>query len=69
MAVSGSGDVKAGVLLGLLGRGADPVQAATWGAYLHGRAGERLTSVHGRRGFLARELLAEIPRALTELDG
>lgn len=69
MAVSGSGDVKAGVLVGLLGRGAEPAQAGVWGAYVHGRAGERLVAVHGRRGFLARELLAEIPRALAELDG
>ncbi|WP_286961208.1 MULTISPECIES: NAD(P)H-hydrate dehydratase [Arsenicicoccus] len=69
MAVSGSGDVKAGMLVGLLGRGAEPAQAGVWGAYVHGRAGERLVAVHGRRGFLARELLAEIPRALAELDG
>lgn len=69
MAVSGSGDVKAGVLVGLLGRGAEPAQAGVWGAYVHGRAGERLVAVHGRRGFLARELLAEIPRALAELEG
>lgn len=69
MAVSGSGDVKAGMLVGLLGRGAEPAQAGVWGAYVHGRAGERLVAVHGRRGFLARELLAEIPRALAELEG
>ncbi|MCH8614017.1 NAD(P)H-hydrate dehydratase [Arsenicicoccus dermatophilus] len=69
MAVSGSGDVKAGVLLGLLGRGATPEQAAAWGAFVHGRAGERLVAVHGRRGYLARELLVEIPRTLAELDG
>ncbi|WP_286966185.1 MULTISPECIES: NAD(P)H-hydrate dehydratase [Arsenicicoccus] len=69
MAVSVSGDVKAGMLVGLLGRGAEPAQAGVWGAYVHGRAGERLVAVHGRRGFLARELLAEIPRALAELDG
>jgi hydroxyethylthiazole kinase-like uncharacterized protein yjeF len=67
LGVSGSGDVRAGITGGLLARGADPAQAAVWGAYLHGRAGERLASSVGRLGFLARELPAEIPRALAEV--
>ena len=67
LGVSGSGDVRAGITGGLLARGADPAQAAVWGAYLHGRAGERLASSVGRLGFLARELPAEIPRALAEI--
>jgi ADP-dependent NAD(P)H-hydrate dehydratase len=67
LGVSGSGDVRAGITGGLLARGADPAQAAVWGAWLHGRAGERLASSVGRLGFLARELPAEIPRALAEV--
>jgi ADP-dependent NAD(P)H-hydrate dehydratase len=67
LGVSGSGDVRAGITGGLLARGADPAQAAVWAAYLHGRAGERLSSSVGRLGFLARELPAEIPRALAEV--
>ncbi|UOY00709.1 NAD(P)H-hydrate dehydratase [Blastococcus sp. PRF04-17] len=67
LGVSGSGDVRAGITGGLLARGADPAQAAVWGAYLHGRAGERLASSVGRLGFLARELPAEVPRALAEV--
>jgi ADP-dependent NAD(P)H-hydrate dehydratase len=67
LGVSGSGDVRAGITAGLLARGADPAQAAVWAAYLHGRAGERLASSVGRQGFLARELPAEIPRALAEV--
>jgi ADP-dependent NAD(P)H-hydrate dehydratase len=67
LGVSGSGDVRAGITAGLLARGADPAQAAVWAAYLHGRAGERLASSVGRLGFLARELPAEIPRALAEV--
>jgi ADP-dependent NAD(P)H-hydrate dehydratase len=67
LGVSGSGDVRAGVTGGLLARGAEPAQAAVWAAYLHGRAGERLASSVGRLGFLARELPAEIPRALAEI--
>jgi ADP-dependent NAD(P)H-hydrate dehydratase len=69
LGVSGSGDVRAGITAGLLARGADPAQAAVWAAYLHGRAGERLASAVGRLGFLARELPAEVPRALAEIAG
>ncbi|WP_299953131.1 NAD(P)H-hydrate dehydratase [uncultured Modestobacter sp.] len=68
LGVSGSGDVRAGVVAGLLARGADPEQAAVWAAHLHGRAGERLAAGVGRLGFLARELPPEIPRVLAEVD-
>ncbi|HET6391426.1 MAG TPA: NAD(P)H-hydrate dehydratase [Blastococcus sp.] len=67
LGVSGSGDVRAGITGGLLARGADPEQAALWAAYLHGRCGERLASSVGRLGFLAREIPAEIPKALAEV--
>lgn len=67
LGVSGSGDVQAGIVGGLLARGAEPAQTAVWATYLHGRAGERLGSSIGRLGFLARELLPEIPRALAEV--
>lgn len=68
LAVSGSGDVKAGIITGLCARGATPAQAATWGAHLHGRAGERLAASVGRFGFLARELPAQVPRILVEIE-
>ena len=61
-AVAGSGDVKAGAVAGLLARGLSPARAAAWGAYIHGRAGERLTAEVGRTGFLARERGARAPR-------
>jgi hydroxyethylthiazole kinase-like uncharacterized protein yjeF len=69
LGVSGSGDVRAGITGGLLARGADPAQAAVWAAYLHGRAGERLSSSVGPLGFLARELPGEVPAALAEIAG
>lgn len=67
LGVSGSGDVQAGILLGLCARGAEPAQAAVWAAYLHGRIGGRLAARYGATGYLASELTAEIPRALLEL--
>ena len=68
LGVSGSGDVLAGIVAGLVARGADPAQAAVWATHLHGRAGERLAASVGRLGFLARELLPEVPRVLEEVD-
>lgn len=68
LGVSGSGDVQAGIVAGLLARGADPGQAAVWGGYLHARAGERLAAAIGAVGFLARELPREVPAVLTELS-
>lgn len=67
LGVSGSGDVKAGIILGLCARGADPAQAAVWGSYLHGAIGGRLASRYGTYGFLSRELPGEIPQALLEV--
>jgi hydroxyethylthiazole kinase-like uncharacterized protein yjeF len=68
LAVSGSGDVQAGIVVGLCARGASPAQAGTWGAHLHGRAGDRLAARVGRLGYLARELPAEIPLILMEIE-
>lgn len=67
LATSGSGDVLAGIIGGLLARRVEPIAAAVWGVYLHAKAGEAL----GRRiglGFLAREVLPEIPRLMRELS-
>jgi ADP-dependent NAD(P)H-hydrate dehydratase len=69
LATSGSGDTLAGIVAGLAARGAEPLQAAVWGVYLHGRAGDRLARRGGRLGFLARELLAEVPALMAQLDG
>jgi hydroxyethylthiazole kinase-like uncharacterized protein yjeF len=68
LATSGSGDVLAGIIAGLAARGAEPVQAAAWAVYLHGRAGDRLAKRMGRLGFLARELLSEIPPLMNAFD-
>lgn len=64
LATSGSGDTLAGVIAGLLARGTPPMRAACWGVWLHGAAGNALARRIGRIGFLARELLDEIPRVM-----
>jgi NAD(P)H-hydrate repair Nnr-like enzyme with NAD(P)H-hydrate dehydratase domain len=67
LGTSGSGDVLAGAVAGLLARGAERAQAVCWATYLHAASGDRLAPVVGRIGFLARELVETLPRILTEL--
>lgn len=61
LGVSGSGDVLAGIVGGLLARGAEPLSALLWSVWLHGEAGARLARKVGPIGFLAREIADEIP--------
>ena len=68
LATSGSGDTLAGIIAGLAARGASAVQSAIWGAYLHGAAGEVLARRIGPIGYLARELLDEVPGAMRRLS-
>lgn len=68
LGTSGSGDTLSGVVAGLAARGAELLQAAAWGVFLHARAGDALARKVGPLGFLARELLAEIPREMARLS-
>lgn len=64
LATGGSGDVLAGLIGGLLARGAAPLTAAAWGVWLHGEAGRLVGETIGPIGFVARELLLPIPRLM-----
>ena len=68
LATSGSGDILAGILVGLLARGATLDQAAAWAVHLHGAAGNRLRQRMGLLGFLARELSDEVPPLMNALS-
>ncbi|MBP0437684.1 NAD(P)H-hydrate dehydratase [Tianweitania sediminis] len=69
LATSGSGDTLAGIIAGLLARGAHPLLAAQWGVYMHGEAGQRLCQSHGLLGYLAREIPFQIPKIMMDLNG
>jgi len=68
LATSGSGDVLAGLIAGLLAQGATLEQACAWGVVLHSSAGARLATRLGPLGYLARELPREIPMILKKLQ-
>lgn len=67
LGVSGSGDVLAGLMTGLLARGATAAQAATWAVALHAKAGDALAGRIGSLGYLPRELAAEVPRLMAAI--
>ncbi|MBP9500745.1 MAG: NAD(P)H-hydrate dehydratase [Candidatus Promineofilum sp.] len=68
LAVGGSGDVLAGILVGLLAQGLEPYKAAVLAGYLHGAAGELARTYWGDSGLLAGELadwVSHVRRALS----
>lgn len=68
LATSGSGDVLAGAVTGLVARGAGLDQAACWGTHLHAAGGDRLAARVGSLGYLARELVEQLPLSMMELS-
>jgi ADP-dependent NAD(P)H-hydrate dehydratase len=64
LGVSGSGDVLAGIVGGLLARGAELLNALLWAVWLHGEAGAALAKKVGPVGFLARQIAEEVPALL-----
>ena len=64
MAVGGSGDVLAGIIVSLLGQGIAPLEAAACGAWLHGAAGDICAKEIGQYGMLPTDMLRILPRLL-----
>ena len=64
MAVGGSGDVLAGIIVSLLGQGLAPLEAAACGAWLHGAAGDICAREIGQYGMLPTDMLQVLPRLL-----
>lgn len=64
MAVGGSGDVLAGMIVSLLGQGIEPLAATACAAWLHGAAGDRCAQTLGQYGMLPSDMLQELPRLM-----
>lgn len=64
MAVGGSGDVLAGIIVSLLGQGLTPMEAAACGAWLHGAAGDICAEEIGQYGMLPTDMLKVLPRLM-----
>ena len=64
MAVGGSGDVLAGIIVSLLGQGLKPLEAAACGAWFHGSAGDLCAETIVMRGLLPSDMVEMLPRLL-----
>lgn len=64
MAVGGSGDLLAGVIVSLLGQGIRSLEAAACGAWLHGAAGDLCAAEIGQYGMLPTDMLERLPRLM-----
>ena len=64
MAVGGSGDVLAGIIVSLLGQGLEPLTAAAVAAWLHGAAGDACAAALGQYGMLPTDMLEALPRQM-----
>ena len=64
MASGGMGDVLSGIIAALLARGADPLDAACAGVYLHGLAGDLVAEKLGDTGLAAMDVAEAIPLAI-----
>lgn len=67
LAKGGSGDVLTGVIASLLAQGADAVQAAVAGVWLHGRAGDLLEAELTAYGVMPEAVAEHLPLAIREI--
>ena len=64
MAVGGSGDVLAGIVVSFLGQGIAPLEAAACAAWVHGAAGDICAREKGQYGMLPGDMVEVLPRLL-----
>ncbi len=68
MATAGSGDVLTGMIAAFLGQGLNAFEAARWGAYLHGLAGDLAAREKTRLAMIASDIIDFIPPAVKSLS-
>jgi ADP-dependent NAD(P)H-hydrate dehydratase / NAD(P)H-hydrate epimerase len=68
LATAGTGDVLAGLVVGLLAQHVSSFDAASAAVYLHAAAADLVSAEIGSAGLLASDLLPKIPRAMMRLD-
>lgn len=67
MGTGGTGDVLTGIITGLIAQGYDPLQAAVFGVYLHGRAGDIAVNSTGYQALTASGVIDGIGPAFLDL--
>ncbi|WP_276165965.1 NAD(P)H-hydrate dehydratase [Zobellia alginiliquefaciens] len=67
MGTGGTGDVLTGMITGLIAQGYNPLNAAVFGVYLHGRAGDIAVEKTGYQALTATDVVANIGAAFIDL--
>jgi hydroxyethylthiazole kinase-like uncharacterized protein yjeF len=67
MATPGMGDALSGIVGALLGQHLRPLDALALGVFLHGYAADRVAARMGRVGYIAGDLIDELPAAIEAL--
>jgi NAD(P)H-hydrate epimerase len=69
MATGGTGDVLTGVIAALVGQGMAPFEAAWFGVWTHGLAGDLAALDCGETALVAGDLIEWLPEALQDPSG
>ncbi len=67
MATAGSGDTLTGIITALIAQGYEPLQAAIFGVYLHGKAGDIAVEQTGYQALTASDIIDGIGMAFIDL--
>ncbi len=67
MATAGSGDVLTGMIAAFTAQGLSGFEAAKYGAYLHGKAGDLAAKAKTRTSMIASDIIESIPDAMKTL--
>lgn len=67
MATAGSGDVLTGIITGLISQGYEPIVAAIFGVYLHGRSGDFAAEDLGYESIIASHIIEYFGEAYRDL--
>lgn len=60
MATAGSGDVLTGMIAAFFAQGMTSFEATKWGAYFHGKAGDRAAKAKGKASMIATDIIENI---------
>jgi len=67
MATAGSGDTLTGIITGLIAQGYEPLKAAIFGVYLHGKAGDIAVENTGYQALTASKIIESLGNAFIDL--
>ena len=68
MGTGGSGDLLTGLVAALIAQGYSPYDAAVYGCYIHGRAGDYAKEKWGETGMVAGDVLYELPLVFKDIN-